>query len=220
MTSVPPTGRRPSAHDQIPLLAGTAGALLGGALWALIAGLTDREVGYVAWGIGGLTGFLMAKASQARGRGPALAAAAFAAFGLLFGKVLLHQFVLRPGFVREVVSDEEARVGAAAWHLRREHAFPPAIQTELDAVPEADTLSDALWERMLAAGREYLDTLPEPRRNAVVMSFANASLANVPMATQLSWHFSPFDLLWFFLALTTAYRMLAGPAEEAPPRAA
>lgn len=201
---------RPQPRPQhIPVLAGMIGALLGGGAWALIAGLTDREVGYVAWGVGLLTGFVMTRASEARGRGPAMAAAAFAAMGLLFGKVWLHQFVVRPTIEQSIVADTGAGAAAGAWRLRELSAFPVDVQASVDSVAQGDTLSDALWLRMTGAGRQYMDSLPAAEREPIVREYAATLMAGIPFVIQMGWHFSAFDILWFFLALTTAWRMLS-----------
>ncbi|MGZ9585918.1 hypothetical protein [Paenibacillus marinisediminis] len=41
----------------LPVLGALLAAVIGGAVWALIAVLTDYEIGFVAWGIGGLAGY-------------------------------------------------------------------------------------------------------------------------------------------------------------------
>ncbi|MEX2182656.1 MAG: hypothetical protein WD771_11490 [Gemmatimonadaceae bacterium] len=207
-----------SMSERIPVLAGLLGALIGGGVWALIAALTETEVGFVAWGVGGLTGFMMSRASPARGKGPALAAAALAALGLLAGKALLHEYVVKPAIVKSIVEDDAAPAGVGVWMLRSDRAFPTDVQAELDAVPAGDTLSDALWAQMQVAGQQHFDTLPTVQRDSAMQAYAAGFIASIPVMQQVGWHFSGFDILWFLLAITTAWRMMSrpsgAPAEE------
>jgi hypothetical protein len=41
----------------LPILGAIVAAVVGGVVWALIAIITDYEIGFVAWAIGGLTAY-------------------------------------------------------------------------------------------------------------------------------------------------------------------
>jgi len=45
----------------LPVLGALLAAVVGGAAWAAIVALTDYELGIVAWAVGGLAGFAVAK---------------------------------------------------------------------------------------------------------------------------------------------------------------
>ncbi len=159
-TSAPPpdTGRR-------AIVNGAAAAVLGGGAWALIVAVTNYEVGYVAWGVGGLVGYTMAKATTRRGRPMAMIAAALAAAGLLLGKAVIVQRVIMPQIDQEIGGDSLGAARAAAWELGDASAFPAPLQERIDALGPNDTLPDALWEEMVAAGATHLETLsPAGRR--------------------------------------------------------
>jgi phosphate/sulfate permease len=68
------------------LLAAIAGAVVGAALWALIAVATNYEVGYVAWAVGGLVGGATAMAGG-RGTTSGMVCAGLAVAAILAGKV-------------------------------------------------------------------------------------------------------------------------------------
>jgi len=204
-TSVPPD------EGHIALLAGGSAALLGGAAWALIVGATDTEVGYVAWGVGWFVGFAMVRFTAQRGRILGGLAAVFAAVGLVFGKILILQFISGPAFDRHLQSDPSGMAKAAAWELRQAHSFPAAIQTQIDALGENDTLPDALWEQMMVAGEAEVTRRSPAEQADLGRAYIARVKGNVGFWQQLSWHLSPWDLLWFGLAISTAWSMLARP---------
>jgi hypothetical protein len=195
---------------------GIAAAVLGGGAWALIVALADLEVGYVAWGVGGLIGYTMTKATDRRGPGIALIAAGLAAAGLLFGKILIVQRVVAPALAEELGSDSLGAARAAAWELRDAGAFPSPVQAQLDAMGPSDTLSDALWEEMVTAGAAHVANLPAAERDSFAAAYASVVQSNVGLMQMLMWQFSGWDLLWFGLALSTAWGMLKKPLEQTP----
>lgn len=203
------TGRR-------AILNGIAAAIIGGAVWALIVAVADYELGYVAWGVGGLIGYTMTKATVRRGTRMAMIAAGLAAAGLLFGKVLIVQRVMMPALAEELQSDSLAVARAAAWQLQEDGAFPEPLQARLNALAPNDTTPDALWDEMVAAGAVHAAGLPAAERDSLAATYAAVVQANVGMLQLLRWQFSGWDLLWFGLAVSTAWGMLKKPLEEVP----
>jgi hypothetical protein len=74
----------------ISLVAGGIAALIGGLLWGWIAISTQYEIGWLAWGIGGLAGFAMIMTNRNGGVVGGLAAAGFAVGGILIGKFMIY----------------------------------------------------------------------------------------------------------------------------------
>lgn len=100
-------------------LAAAAGAgLVGAAGWALLLVLASYEIGWLAWGVGGLVGWA---AVRAGGRGQALAgAAALVTVLAIFGGKMLGYALQIQGDSREMAAQEalaldEYRVDAADW---------------------------------------------------------------------------------------------------------
>lgn len=207
-TSMPPAPIAREDSTLLPILVGAGVGLLGGIAWAAIVALTDYELGYVAWGIGALIGYAMARSTPQRSTELALIAAVIAITSLLVGKVLIQHFVTGPAFRQTLRDSPEAVGAAAAWGLREEHAFPPPLQARLDSLSETDTLPDALWEEMVAAGHEHARTLPDTERTQLAEYYAATIGASVGPWQQLRWGFSLWDLLWFGLAISTAWRLL------------
>jgi hypothetical protein len=76
------------------LAAGTA-AILGGAVWGIIVLISGYEIGFMATGIGVLTGYAVAKLTRARGVPMQIIAVAAALVGILIGKYVTFYGILR-----------------------------------------------------------------------------------------------------------------------------
>ncbi len=70
------------------------GAVLGAGLWFTIAVITKYEVGWIAWGVGGLAGFGMVLGYRDGTEGAGLVAAGMSVFGIFLAKVMLFVFVV------------------------------------------------------------------------------------------------------------------------------
>jgi uncharacterized integral membrane protein len=93
----------------LPAVAGgLLAAIVGGAVWGLIVILTDYEVGFVAWGIGFLAGFLVVRFAGGRKGAPLqVIAIASSLVGIVLGKYIAYVYFIKEA-VREQVSEEAA----------------------------------------------------------------------------------------------------------------
>lgn len=199
------------------IMAGVAAAAAGGVVWALIVMVANYELGIVAWGVGALVGFAMAATTAQRSMGLGVTAAGIALGGLLLGKLLIAVFVMGGVAADEILEDPELMQQAAMFDLEVNSGFPAGVQAEYDAVPDGDTLSDALWSEMLAAADARLQGLDEEGERAVATQFAqmiSGEIGEMPLADRVTAQFSGFDLLWVFFALGTAWKMMAARDEE------
>jgi hypothetical protein len=210
--------------DAVPraVIAGAVAALVGGGIWALVVMATKYELGWIAWGVGALVGVVMSRATPARGQTIALLGAGIAAVGLLSGKALIATFTVSERSVtREIVTDSSLVLQAASWHLDTEVGWPDEIQRQLDAMGADDTLSDALWEEMRTASARHAGSWTSTDTAAVASAYARAVLGDVGALDRLRMQFGGWDLLWFGLAVVTAFRMLRGvPSRAEPPPSA
>ena len=217
MNDSPLQNERLAGADSSPLMpaifAGLGAALVGAIVWTAIVGFTGYEVGYAAWALGGLVGFGMSHATRRRDTSAAVAAATLAVVGLLLARVFIGEFVLGSSGLDEVLADEELMTQAATLDLQFTGGFPADLQARYDAVAVDDTLSDAMWEEMLAAARIHLDTLPENDRVLLAEQFTGVALVQAGMLGRVTAQMGPFDLLWLFLAVSTAWGMMR-PEEE------
>ncbi len=202
----------------LALLAGAIAALIGGAVWAALVAFAHLEVGYVAWGIGVLVGVAMAAVTQTRGRGMAMLAAGLAALGLVAGKSMIVQFATEPALVAEIEADQEWLAQAVAFELQAKGALPSEIQQQYEALADDDTIPDALWYGMLEAGGAHLASLQPEERGRLAANYASYLLSGFDFTTLLFMQLSLWDVLWFGLAIVTAWKIMAHEREsEATP---
>ena len=135
-------------------------------------------------------------------------AATLALVGLLIARVLIGEFVLGGSALDEVLTDDELMSQAATLDLQFNEGFSQQVQASYDAIPDGDTISDALWEDMLAEGARHLGTLSQDEREAMAAQFTGLAFAQAGLLGRVTAQMGPFDLLWAFLAVSTAWGML------------
>lgn len=202
-------GRTPLA-----LAIGLAAGLAAGGLWAALVFITNMEIGYAAWGVGLLVGFAMTRVTQQRTQHLAYAAAMFALLGLIAGKA----FIFAGSSSRiadELSKDTELMRSAVAWQMYADRTLDAPTLEVVDATQEAgDTLTDATWNSMLAQAETRLASMSDAEKDEVATATARGVMDTMGMAGGIRAQISLFDLLWVFLAVGTAYRMLAPQKEE------
>ena len=166
-----------------------------------------------AWGVGLLVGLAMSRGTRARTRQLAYAAAGLALLGLLAGKVFI--FAGSAGRVAsEFAGNDDMMKGAVAWQMYDARELDAATLEEVDRTRAAgDTLSDALWESMRAQASTRLAAMSAEEKQEAAKSMARGVTRETGVVGGVKAQLSMFDLLWAFLALGTAYRLLA-PAER------
>lgn len=201
-------------RNLLALAAGLVAALLGAGIWAGMVMVTDYEVGWVAWAIGGLVGLAMGRVTQLRSRQLAVAAAVFALVGLLAGKA----FVVAGSagaIADELRANTEYLQGPMAWQMFENEELDAVAMDGVRATHAAgDTLSDALWADMLAQSAIRLESMSEEARSAFAGEVASGYVQQLGLVDGVMAQLSGFDLLWLFLALGTAFRMMDAPARE------
>jgi hypothetical protein len=98
-----------SSEALLPALAGgLVAAVVGGLGWGLIVILTDYEVGFVAWGIGLLAGFLVVRFAGGRKGAPLQVIAIVASLvGIVLGKYVAYVYLAKEA-VREEFGEAAA----------------------------------------------------------------------------------------------------------------
>lgn len=202
------------------LLVGAVAAVLGGAVWAMIVIFTHYEVGWVAWGVGALVGFAMARVTEARSRPLAIGASGLAVVGLLVGKWLIFE-VDGPRQLAAEIQKAPRGVEQAAWILMAEAGeAPPELLAEVEATPEDETLAAETEHAIYAFVEQRVGPLDDAARDSIAGAFATLVMARVPLAEKVKASFSPWDALWFLLAVITAARFMDArktPEPEAAP---
>lgn len=195
----------------LALIAGLVAALIGGGIWAALVLVTNFEIGWVAWGIGGLVGVAMARTTANRTKQLAVAAAGFAVLGLLAGKVFI--FLGSSGMIADAIEADAASLqGAVAWQMYDARELDDATLAEVDAAHQAgDTLSNATWAAMTSQAQSRLDAMSEDERHELALSAAQGVMGAIGLKAGVTAQLSFFDLLWVFLAVGTAFRMMSEP---------
>jgi hypothetical protein len=219
----------------IPGIIGAAiGGLVGAILWAAVIFLAQREIGIIAWGVGVLVGF-GGLVLGARGMTMGVLCGIIALISICGGKLVGFQLVsLFPPETVELVDEEEedrelyeefmedARQFASAKEDDAIRAFMVKRDYSLQSSPSA--ISDEELYEFRADMEGYLlswaETPPtyeqwynewyeiEPEYEGEGTAESETVLGNI-------WNsFGLFDILFFFLGVTTAYQMVASRQEE------
>ena len=211
---------------------GLAGSLLGALIWAAVVYFVEIEVGWVAWGVGGLVGMAVAVGND-KGRQSEAAAGMLAVvltiLSIVAGKyVAIQMFVpsdaeLIAGFSESV--DEEMVLSfvaddvAADFHAAgREVRWPPDVDpnnawAEPDYPADVWAEAEARWEALGSDARAKF-------RAEKVAGFGAANVDGIRalIATEAFYAaFGPMDLIFFGLAIVTAFKLGSGASTEQSP---
>jgi hypothetical protein len=202
-------------RTSLAMAAGLVAALVAGLIWAGIVLVTNYEIGWVAWGVGLLVGGAMARVTVERSRGLGMTAAGLACAGLLVGKLAVT-LGSTGGIAEELMQNPEYLQGAVAWQMYDADELDAETSGSVAAtLAVGDTLSDAIWADMLLQADGKLAGMTDEEKRLVAGASAEAFVGGLGMVGAVLVQLGPWDLLWFGLALATAYRMMAQhPAEE------
>lgn len=206
---------RDDGRTSLSLAAGLVAALAAGGLWTALVMLTDREIGYAAWGVGLLVGFAMSRVTANRTRRLAFAAALFALLGLAAGKVFIYVGSTN-AVAQQFEEDQDVLTSAVAWHLYAQRELDPATLEQVDAADAAgDTLSDVIWAAMRTQAETRLAGMSQEEKHEIAVATSRGVLQNMGIIGGIKAQLSLFDLLWVFLAVGTAFQMMGPGKEEA-----
>lgn len=201
-------------------IAALVGGATGAMLWGAIARYTHWEVGYVAWGIGALVGFL-AKRWGGQGRTTAMGCGLVALASIFGGKGIAASVGLQEQFQREVIPQvyQELVRGAKdyppgasdaelAAYMRR-HGFTEPV-TGLDVSHEQLQAFRQGPGALLESFVEHVPSLAEftgsPHIAAIQESVT--SVRNITSTVKQS--LGVLDMVFGALGVATAYQVVAG----------
>ncbi len=173
---------------------------LGTILWIVVLALTGYESGFVAWGIGGLAGLGMALGFRGVHPLAGIGAALFATGGILIAKMIMVLVILAPSLMYAV--DETLPPRQALTEHLANRAFWDDPE---DRPPEAHQ-AEAMARVAEMTDEEVLEELDVARDYASSQT-GGATIGDV---------FGLIDLLFFGLAIITAYRLGARGFSSAP----
>jgi pimeloyl-ACP methyl ester carboxylesterase len=209
-------GHEQAGQDRMKtaVIAGLIAALAGGSIWAVIVVFTGYEVGWVAWGVGGLVGFAMARATPTRSRALGVRAAVLAAAGLLIGKWLIIEIGSRTNFAAEVMNDQELMRQAVFLDLYEGEQLPPRLVAVVESLGEEEEVPDSVVMEIEAMVDERLATMSEDEMEASAERFVAFAVGDLGFMDRMYATMSGWDLLWFFLAIGTAWKLTTPTARE------
>ena len=173
--------------------------------------VTQSEIGRVAWGIGGLVGFVMSRMTTERSRALALHAAMVAALGMASGKVM-SLLLASPEIAEQIVENDEILTRAFILDMREREQYTHEVNLELAKLdPVRDTIPDALWETMVEEATERMEAAPPAERKRVAQSVWRQITNDWSFAQKFLATLGFFDFFWFMLAIGTAWQMMKPP---------
>jgi predicted Zn finger-like uncharacterized protein len=216
--------RSQSNPDELPFILwpvfGLAGGALGGAIWVAIAYAIHRELGIIAWAVGAMTGFAVAIAAGHRaGTGSGLLAA-----GLAFSVIIMSKFCVALLIVNQaaalldkavatpeqVMMLEARAIASEAEKKGTKLKWPPG--KSLDVAEELSDFPEAIADQ---AQRNWAAQTPRIKQHQKSLQQVN-EIGKNPVGKGLFvvlvflGSFRLFDLLWFFLAMGSAFRLGRG----------
>jgi hypothetical protein len=209
------------------LIGGAVGGLIGLAIWTAVAHWTGFEVGYIAWGVGFLTGFgVRAMAGERQNPAFGVLAVLIALASIVGAKYLVVclQFSgLNDMALDDQPDSQDVYIAAVATEVAGEFEkagrkvdWPPEEELEGEKELEAARANSEVWreaaERWKAMPPEKQQAQIEEskRQTAELMAELNSTIRTAVFRAS----FSAFDLLWLALAALTAFRLGSGASSE------
>lgn len=210
--------------------------ILGAVVWAAIAYFGNVEIGWIAWGIGALVGFAAAwGAGRNAGVQTGIMAAVVAAISVVGGKYVTLYFDVEDYLDQElsqpIVLEEHDMIVAEAdlvvteWEQEGRTIAWPQGMTIAEAYEEADYPAD-VWQE----GKRRWSAVSEADKPALMDALkaqreANRELNRDQIAADIREgvfkdSFGMFDILFFGLAIFTAFGIGRGQGEQGEQQAA
>jgi hypothetical protein len=205
-------------------IAAAVGGLIGASVWAGITYFTGYEIGWIAWGVGFVVGLAVRiGAGEANGVGPGVVAVIGAVAALLAGKyAAVHLLVgnelaagsavtisaenMQMGMAYEVVEEMEGQGKKLSW--------PPGQSVEIVEMPTH--FPSEVWAE---AQKRWNAFPPEEQAQQIaarqeMMAALTGELQGMIVDEGFKGSFSPIALLFFGLAIFTAFRLGSGLSSE------
>lgn len=205
-------------------VAALIGGFIGASIWAGITYFTGYEIGWIAWGVGLLVGLAVRKgAGDTAGVGPGAVAVIGSVAALLAGKYAAVHFQVRHemSMAPEMTfTAEDMQLGIASdivgeWEGQGKKLNWPPGQS-LETAEMASQFPGDVW----AEARKRWNEIPPDEqtrqikeRTALISEFTG-SLQGMVVDEGFKASFSPIDLLFFGLAVFTAFKVGSGMSGE------
>jgi len=205
------TPKRAAGRVGPGLVLSAAAASAGGAGWGLLTAGVGVPLGYVAIAVGLLSGGAFLLLARRRSAELAFVVAGIALVGLIIGKVAAisgdvprlaaarakDDRLVREGMVEDMRAKNEIEPEVAEIMLDEEATVPPGEMKKR-------------YERADARIKKRMAGLTWEQRQRLARASAEQFIDQLGLAERVRRRFSPWDALWFLLALVAAGRLAYG----------
>lgn len=215
------------------VIGGTIGGVVGAAVWAGVVYFTGYEIGWIAWGLGALVGFLFARGCPVGGSMAGILAAGITIASIGLGKYTAVELTIQQElgteeevieeFMAEVSNDEfvisyladeviAERVDRGEVIQWPEDADPETASAAADYPPAIWAEAAQIWEAMSPQDREVYRAELAETVTANIQEFYG-SIAGYGFLGS----FGLMDLLFFGLAIVTAFQIASRGSTSSEP---
>ena len=194
---------------------GAAASVISGLIWAGIAILLNLEIGWVAIGVGILTGFSAVMFTEERSARLGLAAAGLALCGLLIGKLITANYFFNRDIDGLVKSDPEFVEDYLTWQAIESKDVPPDLAEWLkNNSPDENDIPEDMLKALTDKIKARIDAMKPDERENFKKEIVTSSLGSISYTSRVISMLSFWDILWFGLALSSAWKIGTGSHEE------
>lgn len=207
------------------IVAATIGGLAGAAIWAAITYFTGYEVGWIAWGIGALVGAAVRMAAgEETGAALGIVAVLASILAIVGGKYTAVYFLVEKAFqegeaeltitadlMQEVLAGEIVEEWQA---VGRELTWPEVSDPE--EAPASDRYPNDVWQEAQQRWAALSSDEQQKRvdEHTLKMREFTGLMRDAIAKEGFKDSFSPIDIIFFALAVFTAFRLGSGATGE------
>jgi hypothetical protein len=204
-----------AAYIRGTIISGIA-ALIGAFIWFGVAKATEREIGWIAWGVGVMAGFGMMIGANGNSPTAGMIAAAMSVGGILLGKFMVFTFVVMPMFGQLLdktlggISDmDKLEVWVTNQQLEKKKLD---IETASDAQRAAANAEATKLIAKMDAKSKAAETKKAQENFSRLMGEAAEEIPKSRLF--FSTMFGPLDVLFFILAIASAFKVATFSGES------
>lgn len=207
-------------------LFGLIGGIIGAAIWVMIGVATNSEIGIIAWGIGGLVGLAVGlgtpEAEESALTG--VIALVIAMMAIVAGKYFTVSTIIDRELSKmaniETMTDEDLKIGLAWQAVGDAEAIGEVVDwpggVEPDEAMDIAVFPVSIRKVALDAYDDMTDVDKETAKKEMVETqlMMISQLKDGIKKEAFMASFGVFDILWFLLAMSTAYKLGAGMLDD------
>jgi ribosomal protein L40E len=197
------------------IIVSSAVAALGGVVWAMIAIHGEVELGFLAWGIGFVTGGAMLACVREPSFDTGMIAAGIAVCGILLAKLIMFSGVV-PDVSGEFLRDPDALAVVQRLRMAENDDFEAdvcqAIMAEFDSdgIMEHPAEVQTKLDAAMVTAAEKVNVMTQAQKKDLAQWGVDRVLGEIGLGERIKMFLSPIDGLWFILAMFSAWKLGSG----------